>query len=183
MSKEYRKYVREQQVKEDEQQSKFNIQGNLDIFTEKAKEAKIDIDRAVYCPFCLSHKKLSKFLITDVKGEVSTYKVKCRECNNTMLMRTLNSMSNMTDERIKAYAKWICEYRQGFWKKVKKDIWDKRLKRYGWSGIFWVEYKKLKATLMRPDNEYESEQEYERNRQEYLEEKEERFKRGEEYEE
>jgi len=86
----------------------------------------------------------------------------------------------MTDERIKAYAKWVSEYRFGFWKKVNKKVWDKRLKRYGWSGLFWVEYKKFKASLMRPDNEYEAEQEYERNRQEYLKEKEERFKRGEE---
>ena len=122
-------------------------------------------------------KKLSKFLITDIKGEVSIYKVKCRECNNTMLMKTLNSMYNMTDDRIKAYARWVIDYRYGFWKKVNKKLWDKRLKNYQWNGIFWKTYKNLKASIPR---DYDEEDNYSSIREEYLKEKEERYKRGEE---
>ena len=179
-SVEHKKYIREQKSKQDALQSRLNNQGNLVKPTEKVKEEKLNIDKIVYCPFCLYRAKLAKFLMTDVKGGISTYRAKCPECKVTMLMKTVNGMHYMTDAKIEQYAQWVCDYRYGFWKKCNKKIWDKRLKSYGWVGIFWKKYKAIKATFMRPDNEYEAEQEYEKNRQDYIKEREERYKRGEE---
>jgi len=182
-SKEHRKYIREQRVKDDKLQSKFSNEGNLDKITNITEitikqEDKVNIDTVVMCPFCLNKDFLSKFLMTDSKGEISTYKVKCRECNQKMLMKTIKSMINMNNpKRIEAYAKWCVEYRQGFWKKVSKKIWDKRLKRYGMVGVFWKTYKNLKASIPR---DYNEEDDYSSTKEEYLKEKEERFKRGEE---
>ena len=156
MSKEHRKYEREQKSKQDALQSRLDNQGNLVKPTEKAKEERINIDKIVYCPFCLFRGKLAKFLMTDIKGGISTYRAKCPECKVTMLMKTVNAMHYMSDEKIRSYARWVIDYRSGFWNKVKKDIWSKRLKDYQWSTVFWSEYKKLKATLTREEaDEYE----------------------------
>jgi hypothetical protein len=157
MSKKLSRYDREQKSKSDKLQSRFNPTGDIDKPTEKVTEPKMNIDMIVYCPFCLCRARLIKFLTTDAKKQISTYRAKCRECNNTMLMRTLISMNQMNNDKIRSYARWVCEYRYGFWKKVQKEKWDKRLKLYRWAGTFWTEYRKVKATLKREhgDGEYD----------------------------
>jgi transcription elongation factor Elf1 len=85
-----------QKIKEDKQQT--TLDG-----TKKVKvENKINYNTKVYCPFCLYYNKLATFILVDSKE----YKLKCPECGNIMLMKTLEGMTRMTKIKIQAYAKW-----------------------------------------------------------------------------
>jgi len=140
-----------QKIKEDKQQT--TLDG-----TKKVKvENKVNYNTKVYCPFCLYYNKLETFILVDSKE----YKLKCPECGNVMLMRTLKGMTRMTKTKIQAYAKWCYTYRlSGFWDKVNKPVWNRRLKEYGWTGIFWSTYRKLKGEtgnkLYNEEDEYSS---------------------------
>jgi len=176
-AEEHRKYIRQEAVKNDKSQSKFSNESSI-VKPEKeaiqqANKEKINLDKIVYCPFCLHRAKLIKFLVSDKKGGISTYRARCPECRTGMLMKTVSAMHYMTDKKIESYAQWVCDYRMGFWKKCKKDIWDKRLKEYGWIGIFWKKYKAIKASMPREhgseevyyDNDYEKDREERRKQQ------------------
>jgi transcription elongation factor Elf1 len=125
-------------VKHDKQQT------TLDNTTKKiaTPQQKVNYNTKVYCPFCLYYNKLNTFILVDTKE----YKLKCPECGNIMLMRTLKAMTRMTKTKVQAYAKWCFMYRlSGFWDKVNKPVWNRRLKEYNWAGPFWVTYKKLRG--------------------------------------
>ena len=90
MSREHRKYLREEAVKQDQAQVCFGSDGQLlesrpRIFTESTG---IPMNKLVTCPFCLKEDKLQLFLVSDKKG-ISHSKGECPECHVSMMMRTL----------------------------------------------------------------------------------------------
>jgi len=148
---EHKKYLMTEKSKTNKEQFRFTKNGNLEKPISKTNN-KINLNNIVYCPFCLYKDKLSKFLTSDSKG-ISTYKAKCPDCDKTMLMKTINSMTNMNDIKVKSYSAWCFMYRlSGFWNKVNMDKWKERLDRYGWKITFWATYRKLKGTQKK--NEY-----------------------------
>lgn len=93
----------------------------------------------VMCPFCLHRAKISMFLKPTKKGFHKGLGL-CRECQQQMQLKTL--ASEMTPEQ---FAEWVVEYPAGyFWKKCHFDIFNKRLKKIGWSYRFWGRYRELK---------------------------------------
>lgn len=137
----------QQKAKRDKQQSIFTDNGKINKpRKETIKKDKLYLDSIVYCPFCLYRDKLSKFLVSEGKKGISTWKAKCPECEMGMLMRTIKAMCRMTESKIEEYARWAFEYaKSGYWKKVKFEVWKRRLQEYGWSIPFWRKYRELKG--------------------------------------
>lgn len=154
MSKEHKKYIMQEQLKEDRKQYRFTTKGILEepiVKTDMIDGEKLNLGKVVYCPFCLFKGKLRQFL-TSCKTGISKYKAKCPECEITMLMKTVNGMCYMNDTKIRQYAEWCFMYRlSGFWQKVDIKVFNYRLKKYGWSITFWTKYRSLKGSIEKED--------------------------------
>jgi transcription elongation factor Elf1 len=138
------KYKILEKIKQDQQQT------TLDGTKKPVKKKQVNYNTKVYCPFCLYYGRLDTFILIDSKD----YRLKCPECENVMLMKTLKGMTRMTKSKIQAYAKWCYTYAlAGFWNKVNRPIWNERLKQYGWTGIFWSTYRRLKGESNKVYNE------------------------------
>lgn len=149
-SRERRKYLREEMAKGDYSQACFTRDGRLEalraaVFTEQSG---MDLNKIVFCPFCLTDNKLQRFLVSTKKG-ISNSRAHCPNCDEGMLLFSL--LHDWTPE---TYAKWVFEYsRSGFWKKVNFEAWKRRLFERGWSEAFWEIYRQLKAD--NPSESYE----------------------------
>jgi len=142
MSRELKKYKREQHAYADKQQTRLGFADHLEPSEmQKAKtETGIDYTQQVMCPFCLHQDKLQAFLVSTKKG-ISQSKANCPECHNGMMLRNLTA--DWTPEQ---YAEFCYGYaRTGFWDKVPFTKWKERLSDIGWAIPFWNKYKSLKA--------------------------------------
>lgn len=150
MSREHRKYVREDSVKMDVGQTCFRPDGSLrPLPTVHVESSSIDVEKMVMCPFCLATNKIQRFLVSTKTG-ISSSKAECPECKNGMLMRTL--LREWTPE---AFAEWVYEYRRsGYWQKVQFEAWKKRLEQLGWSRPFWDHYGQIKEENKGEDESY-----------------------------
>lgn len=98
-------------------------------------------ERKVFCPFCLINLPLNNFLITVKKG-IHQSLGKCPNCENEILLKTLDNLNVMT---MKEFAKFIFDYRlNGFWDKAPFEQFKSRLKEFEDYQDFWDEYKRLK---------------------------------------
>jgi hypothetical protein len=92
----------------------------------------------VMCPFCLHIGHQKDFLMYKDDKPI-TYRVKCPECEQTFLMKTL-----MADMSVVEFADWVAEYaRSGFWTKCSFEKFTARLKLLGWSKTFWERYRAM----------------------------------------
>jgi len=160
MSKEHRKYLREQRADEDKQQTRLGPIGLLEPSEmQKAKtETGPNYTQKVMCAYCLWQGPLHKFLISTKKGFHKS-QAKCPDCGNGQLIRTLTA--DMTPEE---YAEWMFfNIGYGGWQKVPFNKWKERLAQLGWARQFWDRYKTLKA-------EYTEEDKYPQDSQEQYEE-------------
>lgn len=142
MSRERRKWLRQELVRADRAQVCFSGDGQL--LEKRARVvvevASVDVSRVVFCPFCLFEGKLQRFLVSTKEG-ISRSKAECPECEAGMLMSSVVHVWKPEE-----YAQWVFAYaRRGFWQKCKWAIWRKRLLERGWSESFWDRYKELKA--------------------------------------
>jgi len=152
MSKEHRKYVREQKAYADKQQTTFDILGKLKPSQMQQAKTVVDIktDQIVACAYCLWQGALYKFLIKTKKGYHQS-QAQCPSCGNKQLIRTLTT--DMTPEE---YAEWMYSNMQyGGWSKVPFTKWKERLAELGWSQRFWLKYRQLKG-----EETQETEEEY-----------------------
>jgi len=140
MSREQRKYIREQEILRDKEQL------NIDTLTPMKNFLKprlnLNGEQNVICPFCLYRDKLIKFRFT-VKSGYHRSLGKCPECKQHSQLRTLISIPNMNP---KQFASWVFEYGAEYWKKCIFDTFKIRL--YcdrDFCTRFWEEYKKLKG--------------------------------------
>ena len=165
MSREHRHLIRQEKTDKDRQQTRFTTTGTIDkrkaILASK-KNIKAKANDIVYCPFCLWRGKLLRFAVSTKTG-FSTSLAECPDCGQRMLMRTITMLTKMTNDKIRAYAKWCFMYAQsGFWNKVTKGMWDMRLKQYKWDVIFWITYRRLKGET-RPTTKKERDSGYKIN--------------------
>ncbi len=168
MSKEERKYRRQEHARKDLQQCVFfqdHGNGETDFKVNPSKyavitEKGIDPFKTVTCPFCLGINKLQLFLISTKKG-VNRSQGKCPLCGNGARLQTLIKMTTWTPEQ---YAGFVYPYaKMGFWQKIQKlgfDTWKRRLKLMGWAQAFWNEYKRLRGDLDREAEEKRYEEEW-----------------------
>ncbi len=157
---EHRKFIRQERVKQDRQQTVFFKTEHEVTFTNNPNKwatltnQGLDPYRNVTCIFCLGISKLRLFLISTKKGYNRSLG-KCPVCGQKMRLETLVKMLKWTPEE---YAKFVFDYRQsGFWQKVAFEDWKKRLDMMGWSQPFWTEYKRLRGD---PENYAEYEQSF-----------------------
>ena len=142
MSKDRKRYMRQELARADSLQAIFSADGAVlsnkpQIFAEITG---IDCTQMVMCPFCLVLSKLQAFLVSTSKG-ISQSRAECPSCHNGMLMRNLQK--RWTPE---AYAEWVFSYaRSGFWQKITFQVWKARLADLGWSEEFWNKYRQLKG--------------------------------------
>jgi uncharacterized Zn-finger protein len=152
VSRENRKYLREEAAKHDQAQVCFGSDSQLQlsrprVFTESTG---IPLNKLVTCPFCLRDNRLQLFLISTKKG-ISHSRALCPECKEGMMMRSL-----LTEWTPESYASWVFGYaHSGFWQKVHWETWRRRLQEKGWSQGFWDRYKALKGEAQET-GEYES---------------------------
>jgi len=160
MSREHKKYLREQKAKDDKQQTTFGDLGLLKPTQMQQAKAVVDIntDQTVACAYCLHQNKLYKFLISTKKGFHKS-QAQCPDCHNKQLIRTLTA--EMTPEQYAEFMYFNMQY--GGWQKVPFDKWKERLAQLGWAQPFWDRYKALKA-------EYTEEDKYPQDSQEQYEE-------------
>lgn len=145
MSREHRKYVRQERASKDLQQTVF-AQGALKenphkwaTYTEKG----LDPFRDVTCLFCLGLNPVRLFLISTKKGYHRS-QGKCPLCGQGMMLKSLSKVMTSPEQ----YAVFAYNYaKMGFWKKVSFEIWKKRLGMMGWTDRFWTEYKRLRGDL------------------------------------
>jgi len=142
MSREHKKYLREQKAHTDKQQTIFK-NGTVILQSKSKKSSAVivtDTTQQVMCPFCLYQNKLVKFLVSTKKG-ISQSRARCPECKGGMMMQTLTA--DMTPEQ---YAEFAYGYsKSGFWDKVPFTKWKERLAQIGWSTQFWNKYMQLKG--------------------------------------
>ena len=141
LSREHRKYVREERTRTDQAQACFNLDGSVKqhVPVEVASSA-VNVEQIVMCPFCLAREKLQRFLVSTKKG-ISSSNGECPECKSGMRLRTL--LRKWTPE---SFAEWVFEYSlNGYWQKVKFDAWKERLKQIGWTRSFWDHYNAVKV--------------------------------------
>jgi hypothetical protein len=142
MSKEHRKYVREQKIISDKQQLRLDtlkfMQSPL-----ASEQLELKLSQIVICPFCLYRSTLEKFLFSCGKGFHKGLGF-CINCGQKSTFRTLLKMPTWTPQE---YAKFVFGYVQnGFWDKCKYGEWSTRMNLdRDISNAFWNEYKKLKG--------------------------------------
>ena len=142
MSREERKYRMRQSVKADLAQMTFGANGVVAARARVAiKSSSVNVNKQVFCPFCLSDNIVQKFLVSGKKG-ISQSKALCPACGVGMMLR--NVIRKWTPE---SYAEWAFGYaKSGFWQKIKFADWNKKLAEKGWAQPFWDRYKALKGT-------------------------------------
>lgn len=135
-----KKYKRSEDAKADLNQLMFSSSGEVKARDNVSiKNTTVNLMQIVFCPFCLHHDKLQKFIVSTKTGLSS--KGCCPKCNNGMMLRNL--LREWTPE---SYADWVFNYaRSGFWSKISFAEWKEKLSAMGWSEDFWVKYKMLKA--------------------------------------
>jgi len=151
MSKRYFQTLR------DTSQYKFTQNG-----LEKINDEPIPNRNEIYsCPFCLHQGKLNEFQLKNKNGSISTKRVQCPECQNTMLINSL--IITLTPEQ---FANWIWNYpAPDFWKKCNFNKFRDKLYKTGISKRFWETYNQLKqdhipnklAPMRRPDVDIDEE--------------------------
>lgn len=145
----HRKYQRQEIAKADIGQACFTRDGRLESLKSAAfkEQTGLDLNKVVFCPFCLAEEKVQKFLVSTKKG-ISTGKAQCPACGQGMMLR--NVIKDWTPE---SYAKWVYEYSaSGFWQKIRFELWKDRLYARGWSQAFWDVYRQLKSDSPREEN-------------------------------
>ena len=145
----HRKYLREELAKADYSQAYFTREGQIEALRTAAfKEGTgLDLNKIVFCPFCLADDKVQRFLVSTKKG-ISTGRAQCPTCGQGMMLR--NIVKDWTPE---TYAKWVYEYSgSGFWQKINFELWKDRLYARGWSQAFWDVYRQLKSDSPREEN-------------------------------
>lgn len=102
------------------------------------------------CPFCLSYRQVSQFLISTKKG-FDLGKGRCSECGNGVQWKTLRFMKVCSPEQ---YAVWVWDYKKsGFFKKINFAKWRVALsnmqtrERDNFGARFWARYSELKKEL------------------------------------
>ena len=142
LSRERRKYLRIEKIKQDFGQSCFGSDGKIKVRKQTLiKSGCLDINRIVFCPFCLKSGKAQKFLVSGKKG-ISHSKALCPFCNTGMLLRTV--LRKWTPEN---YASWVFAYsRNGFWQKIVFEEWKIGLNLKKWTIPFWNRYNALKGS-------------------------------------
>lgn len=150
MSREHKKYLREQTALRDNRQIQIN---SLKPMTNPLAELQIDFNANIscMCPFCL-HLGIIRDFSLRTKHGLHHGLGECPECKNKAEWRTLTAMPNWSPEE---YATWVFNSRHyNFWQKANFDVWRKRLKydreQYN---RFWKRYYDLRG-------DYESEEEY-----------------------
>lgn len=141
MSREQRKYRREELAKANLGQLTFSKDGEI---RERKRilisSSSIDVTKLVMCPFCLRKNKIQRFLVSGKEG-ISKSRAQCPECQVGMMMATL-----LRDWDPISYADFVFGYRKsGFFQKIKFDEWKKVLYDMSWAKEFWDHYKNLKA--------------------------------------
>lgn len=136
-----RKYRREQIAQSDKAQSTFGSSGQVQKKAGVKIERKVlNMNKPVFCPFCLEGDYLKNFLVSTKKG-LSTSKAQCPHCQSGMLLRTV-----LRKWTVEEYADWVFAYRvSGFWQKINFEKWSKNLEIKGWARDFWDRYKALKG--------------------------------------
>lgn len=158
-------YYIAQKMKWDKNQSVLTgtgIMSNDKAYAQSKNSYTIFDKRVVFCPFCLHNFEINKFLIENKsKGSINKLFGKCPNCNNDMMLKTLDDLNKMT---IKEFAKWCFNYRlNGFWGKVTRNEskgselgdkyfheWNSKLKMLSDnegsdSIVFWDTYKALRG--------------------------------------
>lgn len=152
---EHRKYVREQETKQDKQQTKFTI-GIKQILIQKETTqttkqlTNLNIKQNLICPFCLNVEILEHFIDKENKQykkdlQITKHLAICPNCNQKIQWKTLFSILNMKTEQ---FAEWVFEYAFGgnFWSKISNfKHWNQRLYEMGMVYDFWKRYKELKG--------------------------------------
>jgi len=140
MSREQKKYKREQIILGDKQQTTIDTLKPMDNFVQP--KLNLNGEQFVICPFCLFRDKLIKFRFTVKSGYHKSLGL-CPYCKQKSQLRTLVNIPNMTP---KQFAEWVFEYSTEYWKKCKFNIFKIRLYRDKvFCTKFWDEYKKLKG--------------------------------------
>jgi hypothetical protein len=121
-----------------------------------AHETLLPLDKEVSCPFCLALVEFRKFLVSTKTG-ISRSMGKCPLCGQGMYLKSLTLMANTT---ARGYAKWVFNYKGGFWHKINFSQWKGRLQLIGWTQEFWDEYKALKSEQQEEGDETESFSDY-----------------------
>lgn len=149
MSREQRKYRREELAKADSGQLTFSSDGAIQERKRiLVSSSSIDVNKFVFCPFCLKYNKLQRFLVSGKKG-ISRSRAQCPECGVGMLLATL-----LREWDPVTYAEWVFGYRKsGFWQKIKFALWKEELAKMGWDKAFWDHYKTLKGAESPDDAE------------------------------
>ncbi len=146
----HRKYVREELAKADLHQAAFTRDGRLESLRVAVFRETIgaDLNKKVFCPFCLVDATLQKFLVSTKQG-ISSSKAECPYCHCGMLFRNV-----AREWTVEQYAKWVFDYSSsGFWKKIPSfELWKERLKARGWSQEFWRVYGELKENSPREES-------------------------------
>lgn len=140
MSRETRKYNREQNILYDKQQLTIDNLKPIDNYLKP--RLSLNCEQIVMCPFCLHKSKLLNFLFSIKKGFHKGLG-KCPECKQKARFETLLTIPNFT---AKEFADFIFDYGKYFWAKCRFEKFRNRL--YGDKGyakLFWEEYKRLKG--------------------------------------
>lgn len=162
---EAKKFKKHEKAEEDKQQRIFGADGAIKPNPSKfavIEGPKIDFNKKVTCPICLSWGSLNKFLISTKKG-YDKGSAKCPFCNRIVKIKTLFGLTTWTPEQ---YAHFVYTYPAGaFFAKVKEipggfDKWKERLRIMKWSTQFWSQYRAEKAEsgeeTIRKADEYEA---------------------------
>lgn len=140
MSREHRKYLREQNILYDKQQITID---NLEPIKNSLKpKLSLNCEQTVICPFCLHKGKLLNFLVS-VKRGFHKRLGECSECKRKATFETLLTIPNFT---AKQFAEWIFDYGKEFWAKCSFEKFRNRLyKNKDYAKIFWNRYHELKG--------------------------------------
>ena len=169
---EHQKYIIQEKLRHDKQQTIFTESGLGKTKSPLAINITTIKDEIVFCPFCLGKYQLNKFLISTKKGYNKNLG-KCPECQNQMRLETLNRMLKWNP---KEYAEFVYEYpAPAFWKKCSFNKWKNRLYEMNMSYNFWNTYKQLKEENSYTEATQDTEENYnefierQKNREEYYE--------------
>jgi hypothetical protein len=98
------------------------------------------LEGVALCPYCLFNATSDKFAYSVGNGFHKGLG-KCPRCANLSRWKTLK-----THWTAKAFAEWCFNYtREGFWDKVKYEMFNDGLRARGILDTFWTRYRELKG--------------------------------------
>lgn len=143
-----RKYRREEKAKGDLGQTVLSPDGAHFRTRVIIQQEGVDLNKVVFCPFCLEENKVQRFLVSTKQG-VSQHNAACPVCG--VGFRLYNLLKAWTPE---TYADWVFEYRKsGFFQKINFLDWREKLYKMGWASAFWARYNALKGEEKDEDGE------------------------------